>query len=214
MSGYTTMNDRTNEAFHKFSKSISICIINRFLGIISVLLIIASFLFLALCFWLLTGSKYIENTMNELCKDVDFNEFKNMVDEYISSISNTVNSYIGYPFIPKTEIKREFKKSLKSHMYENYSKENITTENHSTSSDSDIEDVTEEIKKEKICELVDFTLVSDNSNNNNYINNYDTTGDKDDHSETQISQEKTSSRNTDSYESLPEAEAEAEAESE
>lgn len=141
------MNDRTTESFHKFSKSITICIINRFLGIISVLLIIASFLFLALCFWLLTGSKYIENNMNELCKDVDFSEFKNMVDEYISSISNTVNSYIGYPFIPKTEIKREFKESLKSHVDYEIDTDSSNSEFSSSSSTSDVEIVEMSLNK-------------------------------------------------------------------
>ena len=197
MTGYTTMNDDTTNAFHKFSKSISICIINRLLGIISVLFIIASFLFLAVCFWLLTGSKYIENTMIELCKDVDFSEFKNMVDEYISSISNTVNSYLGYPFIPKTEIKHEFKTSLKNHI-------DNTREDPSISSDSDIEDVTEKMKKEKICEVVDFTISCDSDCDNINDNSNDNSNDKNNSLETEKSQEKTYSVDSDNYEILPE----------
>ena len=203
MTGYTTMNDDTTNAFRKFSKSISICIINRLLGIISVLFIIASFLFLAVCFWLLTGSKYIENTMIELCKDVDFSEFKNMVDEYISSISNTVNSYLGYPFIPKTEIKHEFKTSLKNHIDNNREDHSISSD---SDSDSDIEDVTEEMKKEKFCEVIDFTISCDSDDDNsNDDNSNDNSNDKNNSLETEKSQEKTYSVDSDNYEILPEA---------
>lgn len=124
---YSDMNDRITQAFNQFSKGITICIINRVLGIISILLIICSCLLLTFCFWLLTGSKYIENTMNQLCKDIDFTEFKNMIHDTIKHISNTVNSYLGFPFVPKTEIKKEFDESIRSHIHDEINSSDISS---------------------------------------------------------------------------------------
>ena len=155
---YSNMNDRTTQAFNKFSKSVTICIINRVLGIISILLIICSCLLLAFCFWLLTGSKYIENTMSQLCKDVDFTEFKNTVHDTITHISVTINSYLGFPFIPKTEIKEEFDESIQSHM-----EPVIDTSDDISDSSSDVEIVEMTVDKPKQ-PVIDLT--NDDSDNN------------------------------------------------
>lgn len=137
------MNKEAEIAFKEFSKNISYCIFNRILGIVSLLLIIASSVCLLLCYWLLTGSKYVEHIMIDICADLDLFYFQTLAKNTIKTVYDTINSWTGSrTFVSKTNIKSEFTTMFERHlapdwaneMNEDLSLSNETSSNSSTSS--------------------------------------------------------------------------------
>ena len=88
---YSHANKNADAAFEEFSRNISICMFNRMLGIVSLVLIILSSVFLLLCYWLLTGSKYVEKIMVDICADIDIIYFQSMVNDLIQIVGDKVN---------------------------------------------------------------------------------------------------------------------------
>ena len=128
----------TELAFKEFSKNISYCIFNRILGIISLLLIIVSSVFLLLCSWLLTGSKYVEKLMVDLSTDMDLFCFQSVANDTIQSVSDTVNNWFGTrSFISKTNIKSEFASMLERHLVTDLTSDSETDSTSEGTSDED-----------------------------------------------------------------------------
>ena len=128
----------TELAFKEFSKNISYCIFNRILGIISLLLIIVSSVFLLLCYWLLTGSKYVEKLMVDLSTDMDLFCFQSVANDTIQSVSDTVNNWFGTrSFISKTNIKSEFASMLERHLVTDLTSDSETDSTSEGTSDED-----------------------------------------------------------------------------
>lgn len=138
----------TELAFKEFSKNISYCIFNRILGIISWLLIIASNICLLLCYCLLTGSKYLEYMMIDICTDMDLIYFQVVANHTIQSVSDTVNDWLGSrDSVSKTNIKREFTSILERYLSPEWVTELATEDmcdNHPVNED-DVEIKTEPI---------------------------------------------------------------------
>ena len=136
------MNKEAEIAFKEFSKKISYCIFNRILGIVSLLLIIASSVCLLLCYWLLTGSKYVEHIMVDICADLDLFYFQTLAKNTIKTVSDTINSWTGSrTFVSKTNIKSEFTTMLERHLapgWANEMNEDLSNETSSTSSTSSV----------------------------------------------------------------------------
>jgi len=137
-----SMNQSKNAelAFKEFSRNISYCIFNRILGIISLLLIIASSVFLLLCYWLLTGSKYVEHIMIDICADMDLLYFQRIANDTIQSVSDTVNGWFGTRnFVSKTNIKSEFTSMLERHLAPDWANEDISDDNNHPVNEDDVE---------------------------------------------------------------------------
>ena len=136
------MNKEAEIAFKEFSKNISYCIFNRILGIVSLLLIIASSVCLLLCYWLLTGSKYVEHIMVDICADLDLFYFQTLAKNTIKTVSDTINSWTGSrTFVSKTNIKSEFTTMLERHLapgWANEMNEDLSNETSSISSTSSV----------------------------------------------------------------------------
>ena len=131
------MNKETELAFKEFSKNISYCIFNRILAIISILLVILSCLCLLLCYWLLAGSKYVEQVMVDICADLDLFYFQKLAHNTITTVSDTINSWLGRNFASKTDIKREFDSIIERHLapeWANENKDDLSSETSSASS--------------------------------------------------------------------------------
>lgn len=96
-----------NIAFSEFSKNMSISIFSHILGIFSLLLIISSSIFLLLCYWLLTSSKYIEYYIVQLSINHDSTSIKNVFDNTIQIISDKINQFTPWHIIPASNIKKE-----------------------------------------------------------------------------------------------------------
>ena len=152
----------TELAFKEFSKNISYCIFNRIIGIISLLLIIASWICLLLCYWLLTCSKYVQHITIDICEDMDLFCVQSVAHYTIQHVSDTINDCFGTrSFVSKTNIKSEFASMLERHLAPDLAPDLATDSetdlaNDSTSegtSDEDNHPVNEddvEIKKEPI----------------------------------------------------------------
>jgi len=107
----------TELAFKEFSKNISYCIFNRIIGIISLLLIIASWICLLLCYWLLTCSKYVQHITIDICEDMDLFCVQSVAHYTIQHVSDTINDCFGTrSFVSKTNIKSEFASMLERHL--------------------------------------------------------------------------------------------------
>ena len=136
------MNKEAEIAFKEFSKNISYCIFNRILGIVSLLLIIASSVCLLLCYWLLTGSKYVEHIMVDICADLDLFYFQTLAKNTIKTVSDTINSWTGSrTFVSKTNIKSEFTTMFERHLapgWANEMNEDLSNETSSASSTSSV----------------------------------------------------------------------------
>ena len=119
-----TMSKDAELAFKGFSKNISYCIFNRILGMVSLLLIIASCVCLLLCYWLLTGSKYVEQIMVNICADMDLFYFQRLANDTIQTVTDKVNNCVGSrDFVSKTNIKREFASMLERHLAPDWANE-------------------------------------------------------------------------------------------
>lgn len=158
----TTHNSHANmnadAAFEEFSRSISICIFNRMLGVVSLVLIIVSSMCLLLCYWLLTGSRYVEQFMVNICADIDIVYFKSLANDIIQIVSDSANELVGRNFVSKTKIKNEFSSMLERHLAPDWAAANITDDE--TSSNDTVTDTSEvEIKEETI------DVTPDNNNN-------------------------------------------------
>jgi hypothetical protein len=153
---YSHANKNADAAFEEFSRSISICIFNRMLGVVSLVLIIISSIFLLLCYWLLTGSRYVEKIMVDICADIDIIYFQSMVNEVIQIVSDKVNELFGRSFVSKTNIKNEFSSMLERHLAPDWADDGISDEEViDTDSEIDIGNIddiddTNEIKTENI----------------------------------------------------------------
>lgn len=155
---YSHANKNADAAFEEFSRSISICIFNRMLGVVSLVLIIISSVFLLLCYWLLTGSRYVEKIMVDICADIDIIYFQSMVNEVIQIVSDKVNELFGRSFVSKTNIKNEFSSMLERHLAPDWADDGISDEEVSDTDSEidignidDIDDTNEiEIKTENI----------------------------------------------------------------
>jgi cobalamin biosynthesis protein CobT len=135
-------------AFEEFSRSISICIFNRMLGVVSLVLIIVSSMCLLLCYWLLTGSRYVEQFMVNICADIDIVYFKSLANDIIQIVSDSANELVGRNFVSKTKIKSEFSSMLERHLAPDWA--TTLTDDEASCSDS-VTDVSEvEIKEETI----------------------------------------------------------------
>ena len=155
---YSHANKNADAAFEEFSRSISVCIFNRMLGVVSLVLIIISSVFLLLCYWLLTGSRYVEKIMVDICADIDIIYFQSMVNEVIQIVSDKVNELFGRSFVSKTNIKNEFSSMLERHLAPDWADDGISDEEVSDTDSEidignidDIDDTNEiEIKTENI----------------------------------------------------------------
>ena len=129
-------------AYALFSQSITYFVFYRMLGIISLMLVMSSSLFLILWYSLLTGSQIIDSYMEDIYLSIDVSNFDQLISDAISMVSRRVNTLFGQEIIPETKIKTEKVEDL----YD-------TDSNFDT--DSDIEDVTDEFEKEP--EIIDLT---------------------------------------------------------
>ena len=149
-----SMDTDTEIACKNFTKNISYSIFNRILGMISLLFIIVSSIFLLLCYWLLTGSKYVEKLMVDICADMDLFCFQSVANDTIQSVSDTVNDWFGTrSFVSKTNIKSEFASMLERHLAPDLATDLATDSTSEGTSDEDNHPVNEddvEIKKEPI----------------------------------------------------------------
>lgn len=134
------MNKEAEIAFKEFSKNISYCIFNRILGIVSLLLIIASSVCLLLCYWLLTGSKYVEHIMVDICADLDLFYFQTLAKNTIKTVYDTINNWTGSrTFVSKTNIKSEFTTMFERHLapgWVNEMNEDLSLSNETSSASS------------------------------------------------------------------------------
>ncbi|MDA9072635.1 hypothetical protein N9K75_02035 [bacterium] len=144
----------TELAFKEFSKNISYCIFNRIIGIISLLLIIASWICLLLCYWLLTCSKYVQHITIDICEDMDLFCVQSVAHYTIQHVSDTINDCFGTrSFVSKSNIKSEFASMLERHLAPDWATDLETDSTSEGTSDEDNHPVNEddvEIKKEPI----------------------------------------------------------------
>ena len=136
MAGQTV---NANIEFANFSKNISICIFSRMLGMLSLLLIITSGLFLLLCYWLINASKYVERFIIQMTMNHDTTSIKNIFDNTIDTIAENMNEYTLWNMIPSEQIKKEA-----NLFYKNQSKFEYLDCSSSSSSDSDSTEIDDE----------------------------------------------------------------------
>ena len=128
----------TELAFKEFSKNISYCIFNRIIGIISLLLIIASWICLLLCYWLLTCSKYVQHITIDICEDMDLFCVQSVAHYTIQHVSDTINDCFGTrSFVSKTNIKSEFASMLERHLAPDWATDLETDSTSEDTSDDD-----------------------------------------------------------------------------
>jgi hypothetical protein len=167
---YSHNNKNADAAFEEFSRNISICMFNRMLGIVSLVLIITSSIFLLLCYWLLTGSKYVEKLMVDICADIDITYFQSMVNEVIQIVSDKVNGLFGRNFVSKTNIKNEFSSMLDRHLAPDWAV-GLSDEEEVSDIDSDIDigniDDIVDINDTNETEIKTENITTASSNNNN-----------------------------------------------
>ena len=128
----------TELAFKEFSKNISYCIFNRIIGIISLLLIIASWICLLLCYWLLTCSKYVQHITIDICEDMDLFCVQSVAHYTIQHVSDTINDCFGTrSFVSKSNIKSEFASMLERHLAPDWATDLETDSTSEDTSDDD-----------------------------------------------------------------------------
>jgi len=181
---YSHTNKNADAAFEELSRNISICMFNRMLGIVSLVLIILSSIFLLLCYWLLTGSKYVEKIMVDISADIDIIYFQSMVNDLIQIVGDKVNGLFGRSFVSKTNIKNEFSSMLERHLAPDWAVGLSDEEVSDTDSDIDIGNIDDindtnetEIKTENITTTSFASFASSNNNNNNNEIHENTTSD-------------------------------------
>jgi hypothetical protein len=129
---------------------------NRILAIIGLLFVITSGLFLLVSYWLLTGSEYVENIMDNIGFQFDYINIKNSIYEQVGLIKEKLSLYICGN--SKNIVVKEEKIPLETSIYD-------------TSSDSDIEDVTESMNdiknKNKNKNKISIDLSHDGDSDNN-----------------------------------------------
>lgn len=145
----------TELAFKEFSKNISYCIFNRIIGIISLLLIIASWICLLLCYWLLTCSKYVQHISIDICEDMDLFCVQSVAHYTIQHVSDTINDCFGTrSFVSKTNIKSEFASMLERHLAPDWATDSETDSTREDTSDDDNHPVNKNNTKIKIEPIV------------------------------------------------------------
>jgi len=134
--------------FKEISMNILYCTVNRIIGIISWLLIVASNICLLLCYCMLTASKYLEYMMIDICYDMDIIYFQKVANDTIQSVLDTVNNWTGSrDFVSNTNIKSEFASisMLERHLAPDWANEDILEEHNINTDEAYVE-----IKKEPI----------------------------------------------------------------
>jgi len=123
--------------FDKFYRDMSRFAMNRILTTIGLLFIVISSVFLFASYLCLTGSNYIETFKNDYGLQCDYTDIQESLIDFIQSSKDTIYYYFGIIYNNDVFIKQE-------HMEEDSSDSDLEY-----SSDSDIEDVTEQILLEK-----------------------------------------------------------------
>ena len=128
---------QTKMYFDKFYRDMSRFAMNRILTTIGLLFIVISSVFLFASYLCLTGSNYIETFKNDYGLQCDYTDIQESLIDFIQSSKDTIYYYFGIIYNNDVFIKQE-------HMEEDSSDSDLEY-----SSDSDIEDVTEQILLEK-----------------------------------------------------------------
>lgn len=141
-----------NIQFTTFSKDMSRFAYNRILAIIGLLFVITSGLFLLVSYWLLTGSEYVENIMDNIGFQFDYINIKNSLCEQVGLIKEKLSLYICGS--SKNIVIKEEQLPLDDNGYE-------------PSSDSDIEDITDLMNDIKNKNKISIDLSHDGDSDNN-----------------------------------------------
>lgn len=151
--------------FNTFSKDMTRFVYNRFLAIIGLLFVIASGLFLLVSYWLLTGSEYVENIMDNIGFQLDYINIKNSLCEQVELIKEKLSLYMCGS--SKNIVIKEEHVPLETSVYD-------------SSSDSDIEDVTESMNdlKNKNKISIDLSHGDDSDNNSSSTKESNNTSDE------------------------------------
>jgi hypothetical protein len=138
---------------------------NRILAIIGLLFVITSGLFLLVSYWLLTGSEYVENIMDNIGFQFDYINIKNSIYEQVGLIKEKLSLYICGS--SKNIVIKEEQLPLDDNGYE-------------PSSDSDIEDITDLMneQKNKNNQPIDLSHSDDSDNNSSSTKESNNTSDE------------------------------------
>ncbi len=184
----STMNTET--AFAQFSTSISYMIFYRFLALICIILVMGSYIMLCSWYTLLTGSRIIEEYMEDIYSNINFPNFKILVTnagEYLTQKMNNMSSFeIFKSSFKNVNIKKEKRSNEPLYTpYYDISDDNHSEDEkydcHSTStsdyvpSDSEyeeeeedeVEDITEEYLAEKEKNKITVDLTNENDDDEN-----------------------------------------------
>ena len=154
-----------NIQFTTFSKDMSRFAYNRFLAIIGLLFVITSGLFLLVSYWLLTGSEYVENIMDNIGFQLDYINIKNSLCEQVELIKEKLSLYMCGS--SKNIVIKEEHVPLETSVYD-------------PSSDSDIEDITDLMneQKNKNNPAIDLSHSDDSDDNSSSTKEYNNTSDE------------------------------------
>ena len=154
-----------NIQFTTFSKDMSRFAYNRFLAIIGLLFVITSGLFLLVSYWLLTGSEYVENIMDNIGFQFDYINIKNSIYEQVGLIKEKLSLYMCGS--SKNIVIKEEHVPLETSVYD-------------PSSDSDIEDITDLMneQKNKNNPAIDLSHSDDSDDNSSSTKEYNNTSDE------------------------------------
>ena len=155
-----------NIQFTTFSKDMSRFAYNRFLAIIGLLFVIASGLFLLVSYWLLTGSEYVENIMDNIGFQFDYINIKNSLCEQVELIKEKLSLYMC--------------DSSKNIVIKEEKLPDVLESYISSESDNDIEDITQvmmELRKPPT--PIDLTHSDDSDDNSSSSIEYINTSDED-----------------------------------
>ena len=130
-------------AFKEFSRSISISIFARILGIISLIFITISSICLLLCYWLLTGSRYVEQLMETMYSNIDVEYFKTFVNYVIQNACETTNELFHVNIVSKENIRHNFFHMLSRPLAPDWAS-TLTDEDTSSDSESDSDNTANE----------------------------------------------------------------------
>jgi len=128
---------QTKLYFDKFYRDMSRFVMNHILTTIGLLFIVISSVFLVASYLCITGSNYIETFKNDYGVHCDYTDIQESLIDFIQSSKDTIYYYFGIIYNNDVFIKQE-------HMEEDSSDSDLEY-----CSDSDIEDVTEQILLEK-----------------------------------------------------------------
>ena len=158
-----------NIQFTTFSKDMSRFAYNRFLAIIGLLFVITSGLFLLVSYWLLTGSEYVENIMDNIGFQFDYINIKNSIYEQVGLIKEKLSLYMCGNS-KNIVVKQEKLPDLVESFY-------LSSDN---DSDNDVEDITQLIKELRKPPIpIDLTRSDDSDDNSSSSIESNNTSDED-----------------------------------